>query len=97
MLLLSSEPAKNSAYMQSVSEDLRVFVEVLQSFCDDPRDLAEVRTSESKLKTQLSAVQKQLKSHELQVRPPPPKPSSPRLQNASGMPSSQPCRNTQLP
>ncbi len=53
--------------MQTVSEDLRLFVEVLQSFCDDPRDLAEVLKSEAKAKSQLSSVQKQLKGHEVQV------------------------------
>ena len=53
--------------MQVVSEDLRIFVEVLQTFCDDPRDLAEVRSSEARLKSQLTSTQKQLKGHELQV------------------------------
>lgn len=53
---------------QVVSEDLRIFVEVLQSFCDDPRDLAEIRSSEAKLKSQLSSMQTELKGHELQVR-----------------------------
>ena len=57
--------------MQAAADDLRVFVEVLQSFCDDPRDLAEVRASEASLKNQLAAAQKQLKGHELQVLCPP--------------------------
>ena len=57
--------------MQAAADDLRVFVEVLQSFCDDPRDLAEVRASEARLKNQLFAAQKQLKGHELQVLPSP--------------------------
>ena len=57
--------------MQAAADDLRVFVEVLQSFCDDPRDLAEVRASEASLKNQLAAVQTQLKEHELQVLPSP--------------------------
>lgn len=53
--------------LQIVSEDLRVFVEVLQAFCDDPRDLVEVRSNEAKLKSQLAVLQKQMKGHELQV------------------------------
>lgn len=53
--------------VQLVSEDLRVFVDVLQTFCDDPRDLAEVRSSEAKLKNQLTSAQKELKGHALQV------------------------------
>ena len=59
--------SENYHLVQTVSEDLRLFVEVLQSFCDDPRDLAEVLKSEAKAKSQLSSVQKQLKGHEVQV------------------------------
>ncbi|KAK9824459.1 hypothetical protein WJX72_010429 [[Myrmecia] bisecta] len=40
--------------------DLRCFVEVLQSFCEDARDVAEVRTSESRLRSQLQAAEAQL-------------------------------------
>ena len=46
---------------------MRLFVEVLQSFCEDPRDLAEVRLSEAKLKGQSSSAQKQLQGQEVQV------------------------------
>ena len=49
---------------------MRLFVEVLQSFCEDPRDLAEVRLSEAKLKSQSSPAQKQLQGQEIQVKPP---------------------------
>lgn len=50
-------------------KDLQVFVEVLHTFCDDPRELVEVRASEAGLKNQLSLLQKQLKGNELQVQP----------------------------
>lgn len=56
---------KNS--VQVAAEDMRLFVEMLQSFCEDPRDLAEVRLSEAKLKSQLSSAQKQLQGQEVQV------------------------------
>ena len=52
---------------QVASEDMRLFVEVLQNFCDDSRELAEVRGSEAKLKSQLNSAQKQLKGQDIQV------------------------------
>ena len=47
-----------------------MFVEVLQNFCEDPREVAEVRASEAKLKAQLTSAQKQAQGHELQVLSP---------------------------
>lgn len=58
---------ENVIFLQVLAEDLKLFVEMFQTFCEDPRDLAEVRVSEAKLKEELKAVQRQLKGHELQV------------------------------
>ena len=63
----SNAPPKLPLDLQVVAEDLRLFVEVLQTFCADPRDLAEVRVSEARLKDELQTVQRKLKGHELQV------------------------------
>jgi len=45
---------------QSRADDLRLFVEVLQTFCDDPRDAAAARLGEARAKEQLAEAQRQL-------------------------------------
>lgn len=52
---------------QVLVDDLKLFVEMFQTFCEDPRDLADLKVSEAKLKEELETVQNQLKGHELQV------------------------------
>ena len=47
---------------QARAEDLRLFVEVLQEFCNDPRQEAEVRASEARLKHEVSTLQNQMAS-----------------------------------
>ncbi len=45
---------------QSRADDLRLFVEVLQTFCDDPRDAAAARLGEARAKQELAEAQRQL-------------------------------------
>ena len=40
--------------------DLKAFVDVLTVYCNDPRELTEVRTSEAALKEQVASLQTQL-------------------------------------
>ena len=47
---------------QARTEDLRLFVEVLQDFCNDPRQEAEVRASEARLKHEVFTLQTQMAS-----------------------------------
>ncbi|KAK9864134.1 hypothetical protein WJX84_006373 [Apatococcus fuscideae] len=48
------------AKLKARTEDLRLFVEVLQEFCNDPRQEAEVRASEARLKHEVSLLQSQM-------------------------------------
>ncbi|KAK9864077.1 hypothetical protein WJX84_011985 [Apatococcus fuscideae] len=50
------------AKLKARTEDLRLFVEVLQEFCNDPRQEAEVRASEARLKHEVSTLQSQMAS-----------------------------------
>lgn len=47
---------------QSRADDLRLFVEVLTTFCDDPRDLAQARADEARARQQLADAQRQLEA-----------------------------------
>lgn len=47
---------------QSRADDLRLFVEVLTTFCDDPRDAVEARAGEARARQQLADVQRQLEA-----------------------------------
>lgn len=40
--------------------DLKAFVDVLTVYCNDPRELTEVRTSEAALKEQVASLKTQL-------------------------------------
>ena len=43
--------------LQTQLSDTTLFVEVLTRFCDDPRDLAQCRLAESKLRAELAQLQ----------------------------------------
>lgn len=47
---------------QSRADDLRLFVEVLTTFCDDPRDAVEARAGEARARAQLADAQRQLEA-----------------------------------
>lgn len=53
--------------VQGVADDLRVFVEVLQRFCNDPQDLVEVKASEARLEKRVVSLQQQLEGSDMQV------------------------------
>jgi E3 ubiquitin-protein ligase BRE1 len=62
-----AEAGKAQEAAKEAAEDLRAFVEVLTTFCDDPRDLAAVRSSEATLKTQLAQLRLELQGGDPQV------------------------------
>lgn len=47
--------------------DLQAFVDVLTTYCSDPRDVAEVRASEAALREQVQDLKQQLQGHQLQA------------------------------
>ena len=52
--------------LQERSEDLRVFVEVLQSLTPEPEDLLHLRASESSLREKVARLEASLEGHQLQ-------------------------------
>ena len=52
--------------LQERSEDLRVFVEVLQSLTPEPEDLLRLRASESSLREKVARLEASLQGHQLQ-------------------------------
>lgn len=56
------------AELQEEVADLHAFVQVLVAFCDDPRDVAEVRASEQVLRSKLEEAERRLAGQELAQR-----------------------------
>lgn len=52
--------------MQERSEDLRVFVEVLQSLTPEPEELLHLRASEARLREKVARLEASLQGHQLQ-------------------------------
>lgn len=62
-----AEAGKAQEAAREAADDLRAFVEVLTTFCDDPRDMAAVRSSEAALKAQLAQLRLELQGGDPQV------------------------------
>ena len=52
--------------MQVKSEDLRLFVEVLQSLHPEPADMVQLRASEAQLRSRMATLQAEVDGHRLQ-------------------------------
>lgn len=52
--------------MQVRSEDLRLFVEVLQNLHPEPADLVQLRASEAQLRSRMAKLQAEVDGHHLQ-------------------------------
>lgn len=54
------------ADVQAKSEDLRIFVEVLQSLHPEPADMLQLRASEAQLRNRVAKLQADADAHHLQ-------------------------------
>mmetsp|Transcript_2932 Transcript_2932/g.6418 ORF Transcript_2932/g.6418 Transcript_2932/m.6418 type:complete len:863 (+) Transcript_2932:174-2762(+) len=62
------EQKRREAGLKDRINDLKAFVDVLTVYCNDPRDITTVRSSEAALKEQVAVLRAQLEGHELQAR-----------------------------